>query len=270
MYMRFEPNPNATLTFVINAYQNYDEIVRCLKGIRGAYQDARIVVCVGHDDAIYDKLRKSHSAEVYYGDRLSDPSCGGDLLRRELRVYELDPTDYLFHIDSDTTIARPFRLLPTEDCFFGTRLDGRFGMTTIHEGLLGMTAGVVKKLISSKILEEEKLKTNPNLTWGMVHVNSDFVRISALVGWASLKLDIPVISHPEVFCVDTLRAYGHDRQPSIPKNLIQLENKAKEYVAVHPSLKNRDRHAVSKNPSTDSRTDGSGRGVQRSGRKGTR
>ena len=142
------------LTFYLITYRDFERAVWCLDLVRIAYPNARIVIDVDGDrDPRWRDLEKMHRAEVHYGDRLFLLDKGGAIISRMLDHFLTDPEQrqWMFRIDTDTEIRRPFRRLP-ESNYFGTYNGGM-----VQGGCVGMTRLAAEILQTSRCLERRDL-----------------------------------------------------------------------------------------------------------------
>ena len=140
----------------------------------------------------------------------------------------MDETRYLFKIDPDTVVARPFKGLPTMPCVFGT-LQQTGDAFSIQGGCLGITLEVAKRFYESKILLEPAL-AGQSPCWAVTPLLQERARIQGLtsfdwiIGWACKKMEIELVDWPEIMSEwqvtppndDLYYAVTHPHKPSPP------------------------------------------------------
>lgn len=179
--------------FYLEAWQNPDLARACIQHVRTAYPKAGITLFSdGDPDPAYKGIGQEHSAEVIYGERLWIPGKAGLLWKRRFEHFMSDPAEYLFKIDTDTAVYRPFLFLPKRDAIFGT-LRGCIPIPFITGGFIGMKPGRVAQILDSGILDQSFLRNHYNAN-ETPPINND----DRALGEIAQRLGLPLIDHPEV------------------------------------------------------------------------
>ena len=192
--------------FWMSVHNDFNEAEACLTDLRSHYPLARLAVRVdGDDDPRYSSFRESFGAEVHNGPRIFTVEHGGLLVATMLEMFLATQCRYLFKIDPDTQVHRPFHQLPAEDCIFGT-VQGGEEYRSIQGGCLGITRNAAAVLANSGLLASPELchpqaKAHESRYWEILSERAKRVGLSSFdwaIGWAANELSLPLIAHGEV------------------------------------------------------------------------
>lgn len=203
----------AKISFYVEAWKNAELTRACVGYARVAYPEARIALFSdGDPDPAYRTIGEEHSAEVIYGERLWVMEKAGPLWKRRFKHFMCDQTEYLFKIDTDTGIYRPFLMLPKDDAIFGT-IWAHEPIPFITGGFIGMPRSIAARILSSGLLDDDFLKdyNNPDATPPM---NTEDRALGAI----AQRLGIKLLDHPEV------RSLWKQRTP----------NPSGDFAVIHP------------------------------------
>lgn len=153
------------LTFCLQVFRDHGLARTCLRAVRRAYPEARLVVVSdGDDDPRWPVLCARFRAEYARGERLYAVEHGGRIVARLLDLHLARPTRWLLRIDTDTRVHRRFRRLPRGTCVFGTLERRTYAHGEILEppvvqgGCLGFTLEAVQRLRASGVFEDPALR----------------------------------------------------------------------------------------------------------------
>lgn len=192
--------------FWMSVHGDYAAAVECLADLRRHFPRARLAVRADGDaDPRYAAFRERFAADVYYGPRLFTVENGGALVSTMLEMFLLTDCRYLFKIDPDTHVHRPFRELPLQDCIFGT-VQGETASPSIQGGCLGITRNAARALLDSKLLAAPELccpqtKAHEATYWRIMAERAQRVGLASFdwsIGWAAQQLNLPLHSFSEV------------------------------------------------------------------------
>lgn len=153
------------VTFVVQVFRDFRLARECLRRLRRATPSARLVlVSDGDDDPRFEALAAEVTAEYTRGRRLYAVEEGGRIVARMLALYLARPTPWLFRIDTDTRVHRPFRRLPAGACVFGT-LEHRtvahrqaLDPPVVQGGCIGFTRAAAERLHDAGVFDSPALR----------------------------------------------------------------------------------------------------------------
>ena len=193
----------ADLTFYLNVYHDLDLLPGCLSQLRQVYPQSRLILrSDGDPDSAIAEMAQKYNGECYYGERLMGIEKGGEIVHEMLRLFLIHKTAYLFKIDPDTRIVRPFTALPDHGCVFGT-LQHQGELFSIQGGCLGFTLDAAQTFYSSQFFLDPALTKRPP-PWV---ITKDLARrpmqlaltsIDWVVGWACKKMGVELVDWPEI------------------------------------------------------------------------
>nr|VFK67890.1 MAG: hypothetical protein BECKUNK1418G_GA0071005_11732 [Candidatus Kentron sp. UNK]VFK73174.1 MAG: hypothetical protein BECKUNK1418H_GA0071006_11702 [Candidatus Kentron sp. UNK] len=131
------------LAFYVNVYHDVDCLTECLTRLREIYPRSRLILRADGDlNPAIARIAQEYNGESYSGERLFTIDKGGAIVHEMLRLFlSANETAYLFKIDPDTRIVRPFEALPTLPCVFGT-LQHQGELFSIQGGCVGFTLDI--------------------------------------------------------------------------------------------------------------------------------
>lgn len=194
-------NP-ATFTFYLNVHKDVSLLSKCLSQLRSIYPQSRLILrSDGDPNPEIEILAAKYDGEFHYGERLMVLEKGGEIVHEMLRLFLSQETAYLFKIDPDTRIVRPFRDLPDSVCVFGT-LQHQGELLSIQGGCIGFTLETVHKFYSSKFFLDPELTKYPP-PWVITEAllnrpNLGLTSIDWVVGWACKMMDVELVDWPEI------------------------------------------------------------------------
>ncbi len=191
------------LTFYLNVYNDVDLLPECLTQFRKVYPQSRLILRAdGDPNQAIAEIAQEYNGECYYGERLFTIDKGGEIVHEMLRLFLANETAYLFKIDPDTRIVRPFKALPELPCIFGT-LQRQGELFSIQGGCIGFTLDIAQKLYSSDFFLDPALTKRPP-PWVITQalrrrpMELGLTSIDWTVGWAAKKRDIALVDWPEI------------------------------------------------------------------------
>lgn len=197
-----KPNPT-DITFYLNVYRDRDLLSDCLTQLRQVYPQSRVIMrSDGDQDPEIAAIARKYDSECDYGERLMVIEKGGEIVQEMLRLFLAKPTAYLFKIDPDTRIVRPFKALPDRLCVFGT-LQHHGDFFSIQGGCIGFTLDAAQKLYASNFLLDPEFTKRPP-PWS---INQYLMRrpmelgltsIDWVLGWVCKKMEVELVDWPEI------------------------------------------------------------------------
>lgn len=193
----------ADITFYVNSRADAHLLADALASVRAVYPAAPIIVRAdGDDDPRIAEVGGAFGAEVIYGEWLFTIAQGGRIVDEMLRLFLRAPTRWLFKIDPDTRVHRPFARLPAVDCIFGT-VQQQGGLFSIQGGCVGFTAGAAERLHASGAARDPALARVPppwafNRALRARPVQRGLTSVDWVVGWTARALGIPLVDWPEI------------------------------------------------------------------------
>jgi hypothetical protein len=136
------------LAFGVTVYREPPtQLDDCLARVRAVYErESVFVISDGNDDRGYRECCRRHRAGYYPGERLKVATCGAQWWQRFFEIALARPADFVFKMDADTWLHRPFAGFPKWDVF-GT-VDRDF---EIQGGMQGFRRSTVQKIVTSGI-----------------------------------------------------------------------------------------------------------------------
>ncbi len=214
-----KPDPE-DLTFFLNVYHDGDFLMGCLESLRKVYPESRLIVRSDGDlDPRICELAKTNGGEFEAGNRLYPIENGGQVMHEMFSCFFRRPTPYLFKIDPDTQVARPFRALPETRCLFGT-LQRQRPLYSIQGGCIGITLDAARELYRSKILLRPELcQRPPPYAFSRYVIKTTVVDGLTcddwLLGWACTELGIEMTDWPEILSEWRIAQKNEDRRYAI-------------------------------------------------------
>jgi len=193
----------ADLTFYLNVYNDVDLLPECLTQFRTVYPQSRLILrSDGDPNKAIAEIAQEYNGECYYGERLFTIDKGGEIVHEMLRLFLANETAYLFKIDPDTRIVRPFKALPDLPCIFGT-MQHQGELFSIQGGCIGFTLDVVQTLYTSQFFLDPALAKLPppwviNQALRRRPMELGLTSIDWTVGWAAKKRNIELVDWPEI------------------------------------------------------------------------
>ena len=211
------------LTFYLNTYYDCELLEICLQQLRKVYPKSHIIIrSDGDPDQSIPVIARQYNGKYAYGERLMIIQKGGEIVHEMFRHFLVNPTPYLFKIDPDTRVSRPFKALPDELCVFGT-VQHQADLFSIQGGCIGFTLDAVKKLYASNLFMDTELAQCPP-PWC---INEALLRrpmqlgltsIDWTLGWVCKKTNIKLVNCPEI----------------MSKWLYTPKNEGLRYAVTHP------------------------------------
>jgi len=208
------------LTFYLNAYQDVELLKVCLEQLRRVYPDSAVIVrSDGDDDPKIAQVTAQYNGQCHYGERLMLLERGGQIVHDMLHLFLTQPTAYLFKIDPDTCIARPFTALPATPCVFGRKQgtwdDEPISLPSIQGGCLGITRDVAQRFYDSGFFLDPALTQRPppwvlNQKLRRRPMELGLTSIDWTVGWACRQMAVEVVDWPEIKSEWTSSPENHD------------------------------------------------------------
>jgi hypothetical protein len=192
------------ITFYLNVYYDVELLQKCLTQLRRVYPQSRLILRAdGDPNPDIAKIAEEYQAEFHYGERLFIIEKGGQIVHEMLRIFlEKNETRYLFKIDPDTRIVRPFNELPDIPCVFGS-VQHQGELFSIQGGCLGITLDIAQEFYKSGFFLDAALGNRPppwvlNDSLARRPMRLGLTSIDWTVGWACKKMDIELVDWPEI------------------------------------------------------------------------
>ena len=226
------------LSFYLNVYHDVDLLPECLTQFRKVYPQSRLILRAdGDPNPAIAEIAQEYNGEYHYGERLFIIDKGGRIVHEMLRIFLANnETRYLFKIDPDTRVVRPFNELPDVPCVFGT-VQHQGELFSIQGGCLGMTLDIAQKFYHSEFFLDAALAKRPppwvlNQKLARRPMQLGLTSIDWAVGWACRMMNIKLIDWPEIMSEwkltpenDDLRyAVTHPHKPTPPEPETMLTN----------------------------------------------
>lgn len=192
----------ATFTFYLNVYQDVSLLPACLSQLRSVYPQSRLILrSDGDPNPEIEILAGKYDSEIHYGERLMVLEKGGEIVHEMLRLFLSHETAYLFKIDPDTRIVRPFLGLPDSCCVFGT-IQHQGELHSIQGGCIGFTLDTIHKFYSSEFFLDPELTKYPP-PWVITEAllnrpNLGLTSIDWVLAWACKMMEIELVDWPEI------------------------------------------------------------------------
>jgi len=220
------------ITFYLQVYRDFSLAAGCLKRLRRAYPDSRVITLSdGDDDARYQSFEHLFGVEYHKEKRLYCVGSGGEMLQRMFEIFLRKPTSYLIKIDTDTRVDRRFWRLPGDKALYGMYVKGK--RRVLQGGAIMIPFALAEKIHASRLLKSDELKSNPKGTWGRrlsERLYNERVDVLGLVGfewvlkWVCDQMKINTKEFREIY--STWK--------------IPCENKNLKYAVVHPDKEMKD------------------------------
>lgn len=226
---------HASLTFALSVAEEAELLDLCLRRLRTALPDARVLVVTDdNDDPIFDTLAATHRAELTRGRPMYAQEAGGRWWREMLALDAEAPADHLFKIDPDTWVRRPFRALPNPEIVqvFGRPVldDGFVHRPHMQGGCIGITRAAATALRESGLFDDPGYAQPAYaralcITAQHLEHRRATGKLSTDLIFADVcyRLDIPFVRHPEVHSLwlraaelEAWRARGMDEPVNNP------------------------------------------------------
>lgn len=198
--------------FYCQVYQDPERLDWCLEKFRKAYPTARCYIISDGDDASpWAAICERYECEYHPGERLKLLEYGGQMLQRNLSIFDEAPGTHLVKFDTDTAWHRPFNFLPKRMGMYGTvqfndAPPGTPRIRSIQGGCYVWTASAVHRLLDSGILLEPRW-SDPAEWGGNIGQTSHYVKRTGLIsedwllGTVCPLVGVPVRQFNEVQCV---------------------------------------------------------------------
>ncbi len=201
--------PDSSIAWCIQLYNSRPQ--KCLEYLRASYPDSRVVLLVDGDTTNdYANIAAQYNAELVLGEHLMKfDTCHAYVERLLLQALK-GGERYFFRIDPDARIWRRFSWLPNSDCEFGTLetitaayKDKIRHPPNIQGGCLGLTRGVIERILESNVLSHERCVEQARNGWVR---NKDCEHSMAaklmlddfIISWAVDVAGFPITQHPEI------------------------------------------------------------------------
>ncbi|MEZ4433226.1 MAG: galactosyltransferase-related protein [bacterium] len=153
--------PGRSITFYLNVFRDAGLLDDCLSSIRAAYPDAPVLVrSDGDDDPRIATIADRHRARFVDDINRYGLTHGGDYVQVMFERFLEAPTDWLFKIDPDTRVHRPFRALPDGCRVFGT-LQRQRPIYSVQGGCIGFTRAAVEHFVERCTFRDPRLARDP-------------------------------------------------------------------------------------------------------------
>lgn len=198
------------VAWCVQLYRSRRQLAWCAPRLRRHFPRSRVVLIGDGDGEQYGDLARQFGFRFVPGEHLMAlPTCHRYVTRLLDALLE-GPEDYLFRIDPDARVWRPFRHLPAFTSVFGTLETLTEGSrdevevpANVQGGCLGMTRDAARAIRDSGVLNYQNCTLDHARTWARC---ADMLRCAAagsfcddfVLSWAAYRLDIPVVESAEV------------------------------------------------------------------------
>lgn len=183
-----------SIGFVVNTFQDTENLCRCLSSVRDHYPDAPLTVI---DDGGLD-LELSLPTSVYRARLIRGGHVRplvGAWVHRWLQAGLALNTDVIVKLDPDSRLHHPFQHIPIGPAF-GYLIDCWYGKY-LHGGCKGFTRGCIERLVLDLLVRRVDAQLDKNTARklrGLKHSLSEDLVLS----WVLTTEDIPQVAWGEV------------------------------------------------------------------------
>lgn len=191
------------ISFHVNVYHDVDLLGDCLESVRQAFPDAAILVRAdGDPDPRIAAIARAHGARFFDDLNRYALARGGEYVQVMLERFMEAPTDWLFKIDPDTRIHRPFDALPAGCRVFGT-LQRQLPLYSVQGGCIGFTRAAVEHFVERGTFLDPRLARMPppyltSSEYLQAHLASGFIAEDWAIGWACIETGVEMVDWPEI------------------------------------------------------------------------
>ncbi len=222
--------PESEIAWCVQLYHSREQLEWCAAYLRGHYPRARVCVVSDGDGVSYGDLARKYRLTYIEGEHLMTLATCHLYVERLLNILLDGPEEYLFRIDPDTRVWRPFISLPAFSCLFGTlesiSENYRSEIMTppnVQGGCIGMTRDVAQEIRNSGIIGYQNCTVDYANTWArctdmLCCASSGSFADDYVLSWAADQLNIPILDSPEI------RSRWR----------IQVDNTGLRYAVTHP------------------------------------
>lgn len=198
------------VAWVVQLYHSHDQLAWFAPHLRRHFPRSRVVLISDGDGQPYADLARQYGFRLVVGDHLMAlPTCHR-YVTRLLDALLDGPEEYLFRIDPDAQVWRPFRRLPAFTALFGTLETVSEGQrdeitvpANVQGGCLGLTRDAAEEIRASGVLTYRSCAVDYAATWARC---ADMRSCAAagtfcddfVLSWAAHQRDVPIIESAEI------------------------------------------------------------------------
>lgn len=200
---RVEAPAGERITYYVNVFRDVALLDGCLASVRRSQPGAAIIVrSDGDPDPHIAAVAAAHGARFVDDVGRYRLESGGDYVQVMFERFLEAPTDWLFKIDPDTRVHRPFAALPTGCRVFGT-VQRQRPLYSIQGGCIGFTREAVEHFVERGTFRDPRLARMPPpyLTSSehlRAHLERGFIAEDWAIGWACVDTGVELVDWPEI------------------------------------------------------------------------
>jgi hypothetical protein len=220
------------LTFLMHVYHDAPAAADAVHSIQRVYPSARVIlICDGGDASAASRLGAERGVSVILGERLFCVDRGGEIIRRMLGAYLMEPTKWLLKVDPDTAVRRRLSWLPATGLAGSLNCEQR---RSLQGGCIVISHDAATRIFDARadwlpqLYDWRSWAMSVNgQTDGLLAARARRERLTSIdwtLAYCCRMLDVPVWSHDEIA---SEWKYGVPLPPA-------------DYAIVHPHLAEQD------------------------------